>query len=265
MKLKYSDKAHGYWLTDEGGKPKRCKSVTAVVSLPDDKSQLNAWKMRQLVIGLGKAPHLLDDVDFTHRGPVVSIVDEAMKAAGSSDAADYGTATHTVTEKGDRGEELDAIERFTYARWQSAIEAAGLEIVPELIEGVVVFPEERICGRFDRIARRRSDGSMPVVDLKTGQSAIDYPHSTVAQLATYANAPLRCDIGAEGDGETETFFKMPDEIDRKIGIVIHMPPEGDASVYEVNLTLGWAAMQQIIMPGLRWRAMAHSSLIKRVA
>lgn len=261
MKLKYSDKAHGYWIDG-----KRTKSVTAVVSLPDDKSQLQAWSKRMVATGLALMPAVeLGRTDFDDKSAVNKLCEKGMQLAGSSNAADYGTHTHAVTEAGDRGEELSKLDKITYARWCEAIDAAGLEIVPELIEGVVVFPEERICGRFDRIARRRSDGAAVVVDLKTGQSAIDYPHSTVAQLAMYANAPLRCDIGPSGDGETEEFFDLPAEMDRKAGIVIHMPPEGGWAVYEVNLTLGWAAVQQIIMPGLRWRAMAKTSLIRKVA
>lgn len=260
MKLKYSDKAHGYWLDG-----KRTKSVTAVVGLPDDKSQLNSWKMRQVIIGLAAKPGLLKDLDTSDRAKGNSVIDAAMSAAGSSDAADYGTHAHKVTEDADRGLPIEPMAQSIADRYQALMFAAGLTIVPELIEGVVVFPEERICGRFDRIARRDSDNAAVVVDVKTGMSAVNYPHSTCAQLAMYANAPLRCDIGAEGDGETDVFFELPTNMDREIGYVISMPSDGNDAVYTVNLRLGWACVQQIILPGLRWRAMKKSDLIRKVA
>lgn len=264
MKLKYNESAHGYWLDG-----KRTKSVTAIVGLPDDKWTLNNWKMRQVAIGLARSPELLGNVDLDDNDKQAgnTVIEEAMKVAGSGDGAAYGTRVHKITEDGDRGLELeDEIDRALYAQWRQLLELADLEIVPEYIEGVVVFPLERVCGRFDRLARRRSNGSLVVVDLKTGASAVDYPHSTVCQLATYANAPLMCapEWDEDGNGETEHFEPLPDELTKKVGVVIHMPQDDLGGVYDVNLRLGWQCMQQIVFPGLRWRATPSHLLIKKV-
>lgn len=260
MKLKYNDKAHGYWLDG-----KRTKSVTAITSLPEDKTFLDRWKMRQLVIGLARQPELLKDFDEDDKRAGYDLVAAANDVAGTWDSASYGTAVHDITERGDRGEDLDAVDAVTYALWCELLDRAGLDVIPEYIEGVVVHVEQRICGRFDRYARRRSDGAVVCVDLKTGKDVAGYPHSICVQLAMYVNADCRCDIGPKGDGETEEFFSLPAGLDRKVGYVIHMPQEGEPGVYTVNLLLGWACAQQIIFPGLRWRAMPLKSLITKVA
>ena len=57
MKLKYSAKAHGYWLNG-----KRCKSPSAIAKVPDDSRALDFWRLRQTAIGLGLQPHLLTDI-----------------------------------------------------------------------------------------------------------------------------------------------------------------------------------------------------------
>lgn len=261
MKLKYNDKAHGYWLDG-----KRTKSVTAITSLPEDKTFLDRWKMRQVVIGLARQPELLAGFDETSpKSEGYDIVEKANDVAGTWDGATYGTAVHDITERGDRGEQLDAVDEATYAVWRELLDLAGLEIIPELIEGVVVHVEQRICGRFDRFARRRADGAVVCVDLKTGSSVADYPHSMCVQLAMYVNADYRCDIGPKGDGETSEFFELPADLDRREGYIIHMPQDGEPGVYAVNLLLGWACAQQIVFPALRWRAMKKASLIRKVA
>jgi len=259
LKLKYNDKAHGYWLDG-----KRTKSVTAITSLPEDKTFLDRWNMRQVVIGLARQPALLDGFDEDDKRTHSSIIDAANDVAGTWDSASYGTAVHDITERGDRGEQLDAVDSITYGRWLTLLGAAGLTIDPELIEGVIVHTEERICGRFDRFAVRDADGAHVVVDLKTGSNVADYPHSMCVQLAMYANADLRCDIGPSGDGETEEFFPLPADLDRTEGFIVHMPQDGEPGVYAVNIRLGWACAQQIIFPALRWRAMKKTSLIRKI-
>jgi hypothetical protein len=57
MKLKYSAKAHGYWLDG-----KRCKSPSAIAKVPDDSSALDKWRRRQTAIGLAMRPELLTEV-----------------------------------------------------------------------------------------------------------------------------------------------------------------------------------------------------------
>lgn len=263
MKLKYVDRIHAYYLDG-----KRCKGVSTCAKIPDDQYALDQWRKRQVAIGLAKAPHLLESVaaHYTENGKLNELCEEAMVIAGASDAAHSGTAAHRVTENVDTGKEqiLTKTGIAVAANWKQALAIAGLEIVHDLIEQVVVYPEERICGRYDRIARRLSDGALVPVDLKTGQSAINYPHSVATQLAMYANAPLMARLPDGLDGVTEEFTTLPADLDRSVGYMIHMPADGETTVYTVNLKLGWKAVEQIVFPALRWRALPNSKLIKPI-
>lgn len=272
MKLKYNDKVHGYWLDG-----KRCKGVSTIAKLLDDSYSLDQWRKRMVLLGAAQSEDLIDRVNATaqdDRDALNDLAEEALTLAGASIAADAGTEAHTQTERSDRGEAADPI---VAARWQDMLQSVGLEIDTSLIERVVVYPEQRICGRFDRLARRIIDGRLVTVDLKTGASAVRYPHSTVTQLAAYANAPLLA--GEMEDvsplpvedpqygyvGLTEDFTPLPDDLDREVGYMLHMPFDGEHAVYSVNLKLGWKCVNDLIFPALRWRSMPHDKLIKRVS
>jgi hypothetical protein len=263
MKLKYNDKVHGYWLDG-----KRLKGVSTAAKLLDDSYSLDQWRKRMVAIGVAGSEELIEKINRTDQGDrdgLNNLAEEALQLAGASLAAEAGTATHTETERVDRGEPADPLVAM---RWRGMLASAGLEIVPEMIERVVIYPEHRIAGRFDRLVRRVSDGKLVTIDLKTGTSAVRYPQATVTQLAMYANAPLlagEMTVVDEVTSFTEIFTPMPDDLDRETGYMLHMPADGDAGVYSLNLKLGWKCVEQIILPGLRWRALPHEKLIKKVA
>jgi RecB family exonuclease len=134
-----------------------------------------------------------------------------------------------------------------------------------MIERAVVFPKLRITGRFDRIGRIVDE--FFIVDVKTGINAIRYPKSTAIQLAMYGNAPLIAVHGVdeEGNFETEEFLPMP-PVNKRIAYVVYLDPdEGEYQVHSVNIRLGWQAVQQVILPALRWRDVNDRALVKRVA
>jgi len=254
MKLSYNDRQHAYWLDG-----KRCKGVTTVAKIPDDTFGLEKWKARQVVIGMASSPPLVDRAaaHFDERDKIDDIAEEAMVAAKAHEASGRGTAAHRITERVDLG--LDWIDtpqaRAIRQQWTAALDHAGLDIVPELVERIVVYPDELVAGRFDRIARRRSDGRLVVVDVKTGENAVKYPHSTCVQLALYANGPLLAGpLERHGTSEsTEVFEPMPDGLDRSVGVIVYLPPEGPAKVYELDLTAGWEAATGICFPTIAWR------------
>lgn len=254
IKLSYDDRRHAYWLNGQ-----RCMSVTTVAKIPDDTYALNKWRQRQVVIGMATSPSLVTRAaaHFDERGKIDEIAEEAMVAAKAHEAAGRGTAAHRVTERIDLG--LDWIDtpeaRLVRQQWTAALDHAGLDIVPELVERIVVYPDELVAGRFDRIARRRSDGALVVVDIKTGENAIRYPHSTAVQLALYANAPLLAGpLERRGQSEvTEQFEPLPDELDRSVGIIVYLPPDGAAKIYEIDLTAGWQTATGICFPTIAWR------------
>jgi hypothetical protein len=251
VKLTYNDRAHSYHLDG-----KRCKSISAVAKIPDDTFSLDSWRKRQILIGVGIRPELAEQAAAHHddREILDRIGEEAMSAAKSHQAAARGMAAHRITERIDLAEMIiDSPQaRAVKAAWERALAIAGLEIVPDLIERIVVYPDRNIAGRFDRFARRKDDGRIVPLDIKTGQSAIKYPHATVVQLALYANAPLMAGPISRDGGTTEQFEPLPD-IDRSIGYVVHMPDDEQVNVVGVDLEAGWRAAQTCF-DVLDWRA-----------
>jgi hypothetical protein len=134
------------------------------------------------------------------------------------------------------------------------LDDAGLEVVPEYVERIVLHPERFIAGRIDRFCLRKTDGKFVVVDLKTGDNAVRYPHSIAVQLALYANAPLMAGPIPSGGGTTRRFESLPELFDRQVGYVVHMPTEAQAEVVEIDIKAGWDIVNQAVFPILDWRA-----------
>jgi hypothetical protein len=250
MKLRYDDRTHSYWIDG-----KRCKSISAVAKIPDDTWALDAWKKRQVLIGAALDPGLIERAaaHFDDKDQMNQIAEQAMNTAKSHQAAARGTAAHRITERVDLQELIiDTPQaRAVQQAWTRALDLAGLEILPEFIERIVVYPDLRIAGRFDRFARRIADNAIVGVDLKTGTSALKYPHAVAVQLALYVNAPLMA-VGIPRDGgSTEQFEPLP-EMDTTIGYVIHMPTDGEVNVVAIDLNEALAGMQACFNV-LSWR------------
>lgn len=252
MKLKYDDAKHAYYLDGV-----RCKSITTVAKIPDDTYALEQWRKRMVAIGMAMSPPLVERVaaHFDNRDQVDEAAEEAMMLAKAHEAAGRGTAAHRITERIDLDETVidTPLARAVREAWISALEDAGLEIVPEYVERIVVYPDHRICGRFDRLARRWVDGRLVVLDLKTGANAVKYPHSIATQLAMYANAPLMAGPLPAAGGTTQDFEPLPAELDRERGVVVHMPAEDKAEVVEIDIAAGWSVVERSVFPVLEWR------------
>lgn len=263
MKLKYRDDMHAYWLDG-----KRCRGVSTVAKIPDDTFSLDQWRKRMVLLGVARKPELAKRAAAHHddKGKLNEIAEEALLVAGSSDAAEAGTATHRIIERHVLGQEVLMNEEAasTIERYSSLLKLAGLTPNPRYVETAVVYPDLRICGRFDHLMLREHDESMVVVDVKTGASAVDYPHATAIQLAAYAHAPLYADLPIGRDGTTEKFADPPAGVDLETGYVLSIMPD-DIGLYAVNLKAGWAAFQDIVLPTLTWRGYDRAKLIKRVA
>lgn len=257
MKLTYNDKQHAYWLDG-----KRCKGVTGVAAYPQDRYSIEQWRARMIVSGMAQSPPLVHraQAHFDEREHLEAIAEEALNIAKANEAAGRGTANHRIAERVDLG--LTVIETeesgAVIEAWRNALDEIGVDIVPELIERIVIYPDLLIAGRFDRIGRYRHSGRHVSVDIKTGANAnaIRYPHSVAIQLALYANAPLMAgplQPGKNGTDWTDQFEPLPEDLHRDHGIVIYLPPEGPAQCPRVNIAAGWEAAQQICFPTIAWR------------
>jgi hypothetical protein len=250
MKLSYLDATHAYWLDG-----KRCKGISAVAKIPEDDYRLDLWRKRQILIGCALQPQLVERAaaHFDDRDVMDRLAEEAAVAAKSHDAAGRGTAAHRIAERVDLSELIiDTPQaRAVQQAWAHALEVADLEIVPDLVERIVVYPDLLIAGRFDRFARRKTDGRLCALDIKTGPNAVKYPHPVAVQCALYANAPLMA--GPVGrDGGTTTHFEPLPDVDRTVGYVVHMPNDEQVDVVGVDLEAGWKAAQ-LCFAVIDWR------------
>lgn len=277
MRLTYNDRQHAYWLDG-----KRCKGVTTVAKIPDDRYRLELYGKRMVAAGMATNPVLVKRAAAHHddRDQLDIIAEEALVAAKAMDAAGLGTAAHRVTERIDLGQDwIDTPEhRHIEQQWTTALKTAGLEIIPEYTEQIVVYPDNLVCGRFDRICRVVDPaplhaagydvhtGDLVVVDLKTGDGAIRYPHSTCIQLGLYAHAPLvAVDLTRDKKGNevTETFKPLPSGLHPAVGVIVYLPAEGDAEVYGLDIAAGWDTARNICFPTIAWRK--ANGLVAKVA
>jgi hypothetical protein len=252
MKLSYNDNHHAYWLDGS-----RCKGVSTIAKVPDDTYNLVQWGKRTVALGMALNPSLAERAVAHHddKSELNKIAEDALRAARANEAADRGTAIHRLLERFDLGE--DVIETDETRAWRAAynkaLAAAGLTVVDEYVERIVVYPGPRIAGRFDRIYRRKRDGKLVIGDVKSGTNAVRYPHSTAIQLALYANAPLMAGPIPRDGGSTEDFSSMPEKLDLKWGYIVHAPEAEKVEVLKVDIAAAWKLTQTAVFNILEWR------------
>lgn len=231
-----------YLLPDPDDPSKKHPSWTRVTTFAktlSDSFALSLWAQRMAIKGVATRPDLfalaaatpLDD-----KKTLNSIVDAAKEAAGAGAAASLGTALHAFTEQVDRGDHPDIPEPWSedVRAYRRALKSAGMEIVPEFIERVVVVPLLGVAGTFDRILRLK-DGRLVIADVKTGKD-LQYGWLDIAvQLSLYAHAEWIYDL------ETGTYEPMP-EVAQDIAVVMHLPVgKAECTLYEVDIARGWEA------------------------
>jgi hypothetical protein len=251
VKLKYSAKAHGYWLDG-----KRCKSPSAIAKVPDDSSALDKWRRRQTAIGLAMRPELLTEIaaNVEDKQSVDAICERAMDHAGASSGRNWGSAVHLVIERDIAGATiLDTPETARVRRqWQQLLDDHHLEVVRA--EAVIVHPKLMIAGRFDQVMRSRINGEMFVMDVKTGASADQFLQSHAVQLWLYASASLMA-AGPQGDVDFEvTEFTPMLDVSQSVAFVAHLPQEGEPSIIPVDIAAGGQCFHDVIRPTWAWRA-----------
>lgn len=250
MQLKYSAKAHGYWLDG-----KRCKSPSAIAKVPDDSSALDKWRRRQTAIGLAMRPELLTEIagNVEDKFAIDAICERAMDHAGASSGRNWGSAVHLIIERDISGQTiLETPETARVrAQWQQLLTDHRLEVVRA--EAVIVHPDLLIAGRFDQVMRCTVTGEMFVMDVKTGASAHQYLHAHCVQLHLYAAAPLMAS-GPQGDVDFEvTEFEPMLPVSQSVAMVAHIPQDGDPSIIPVDIAAGGECLRTVIMPTWDWR------------
>lgn len=230
----------------EGGKPVAYTRASTMAKVLDDTYQLSLWRQRKTLEGVIKRPDLLTrtagiiasgdpDTDRAVKTDLNQIGEQAMEAAGSSKGSSAGTGFHLLTEALDRGEKIPWVSADDKARLSAYHDATlGLEAVD--METFVVCDELRTAGSFDRLWRL-PDGRVVVGDLKTGKSEADYPLATTIQMAIYANGERY----EPSQGLRSPLVGPLAELDKTIGLLVHMPPSGGCKVIPLDLVKGWEA------------------------
>ena len=192
----------------------------------------------------GELGELIEDAWRDYKHEADRIAEAALELGGVKDAARKGTDLHALTELHDR-EGIDAVVALldageitradfddveAYAR---ALKVAGVKVLPEYIEQVVVDDERRVAGRLDRVALYRFPGTARavrcVLDVKTGR--LDYGAGKIAQqLELYAGAQAY---------DLETHERHDMKLSRTRALVLSLPPgRAEATLHEVDLVLG---------------------------
>ena len=223
---------------EDGGKPIPYTRMSTLAKALDDKSALTKWKQRQVVVGMGARPDLVQ-VAQTIKGDdrkLDEIVESAMVAAESERAANVGTALHSLSEQVDAGAEIGTLPEWARAdmgAYKAALE--GIEILAA--EMFVVVDEIQAAGTFDRLVRL-PDGRVLVADLKTGRHEPKYPQGATQQIAGYSRGHLY-------DAEKGRVGHLPSlGIDQSAGLLIHCPAgTGTCDLYLLDLSVGWSLAQ----------------------
>lgn len=219
----------------KGTKRVAYRRATTFVGCLDDTNGLMKWLSRQVVLGMGQRKDLVlaaAAADPADKKKLGEIADKAAEHAKGlvGDAAETGTALHSLTERVDRGERLGVIpgeykaDIEAYRRATEHIEFLGIETFR-------VHDEWKVAGTADRIGLLH--GRPMIMDIKTG--SIDYPHKMAMQLAMYSRS-VPYDIA------TDTRGTDPQSVDPNRGVIIHLPAgQGICELYEINIGIGWGA------------------------
>lgn len=222
------------------GKQRSFTRVTTMAKLSDT-TALNKWKLRTALKGTAKERHLLDVIATTDdKSELDALAEAALQAGGANDGSDAGTDLHSLTELVDLGllrlEDVPEGQRGDVRAYVFALAAAGIEILPEYIERIIINQTVDTAGTFDRLVRV-PDGRLLVADLKTGRD-LSFGWGDIAiQLAIYAQA------NGMYDDQTGTYDPMPG-VDKETALVFHLPVgKEQCSIWEVDIASGWDAAQ----------------------
>lgn len=230
----------------EDGKPRWYTRCTTYIKVLEDRSRLEAWKMRKVLIGLHADVGLQQELvamsqeQLADRDLMDKLVDRIFRAGDGYLAAERGTRDHKLAELFDTLQPLPPmteIEQRNLHTYVDTCQRLGIQML--LREQRVVIDHLKVTGTPDAVARYRClDGVTRnvIVDEKTKPGAYNYGRAEVAQqLAMYADGVLYEDDGTP----TGKRSPLPD-VSKDIGLMLHIPQDGSqqATVYEVDLRMG---------------------------
>lgn len=218
------------------GEKKSWTRVTTFAKAIADTYHLEAWKRRQVALGLlGQRGLLTRVAESETKRELDTVVEEAMEAAGANEGRRHGTKMHSIIERINRGEHPDIPEYMAddVAAYQAELDKYGISIDPRHVERRIINTVYDLAGTFDALVTLPSWTPHLVFDLKTAEKMDHSWLETSIQLASYANTRhlLACSLDA--------FEEMP-QVDLEVAIVAHLPAgQGKCELYEVDIARGW--------------------------
>lgn len=228
----------------------RCTSFVGVL---DDRSNLEKWRQRVTLVGLGVDHRLLTELgaaDPDDRETLDGLADQAFEVGDGHVRAQKGTDLHALTELVDQGEPLpDRLfdpereewrpvtlqDRADMAAYHRVMTESSLEVVQS--ELFVVNDEYRIGGTLDRVVWDTTGtdccAKPMILDVKTGR--VDYGAGKIAmQLAVYANSQRY---------DPDTGERTPLGVCTHVGLALHLPQgTGTASLLVADIAAGWESV-----------------------
>lgn len=260
--------------------PSGVQSMTNLAASISDTKALGRWDREQVQIGTALHPELAQELrrvvyaaqergtdlarvkdDPQLRAELAALAERAKDISGANAARDAGIVRHDHwQEHGESGghafsgtEQINGEMRVL----RELLDAAGFEIIPDLVERTVRNLAVQAAGRFDNILMHRRSGRLLMADLKTKRGAPDGGDpfwgwlEMDAQLAGYAYSELMLKWETppeeyEGTArELVTYTGGPREhVDLTEGVVLHMPSDGgEPRLRRADLVDGWRALQ----------------------
>jgi hypothetical protein len=201
-----------------------------------DQYGLNKHRMRQLLLGVAQRPDLMAvlatmDATDPDRAKLDEVIETATQVAGSTAAANLGTAIHSALQAADEGRPYPPeYEKYVQA-YRAELSRNGLTVVS--VERMVVHPTLGAAGRLDRVYAE-ADNRRVIGDVKTSDHLELGAHEFAVQLAVYQGAGH---VQAE---DRKTWHELhPGDIRDDYAIVVHVDREtGAVSLYRVDLLIG---------------------------
>jgi hypothetical protein len=260
----------------ETGKRQAWTRATTFAKSISDTFALSQWSQRMVAKGLTLRPDLVamaHSLDVkVDKDKLNGLCEDAKAAAGNKVAANLGTALHSFSESVDRGMDVDSVpepHRDDIRAYKAAMDAAGVRVVPTMIERQTAVPAFEIAGTFDRLldlshcerwflnalgggapgTEFLTDAPEVVGDVKSGQD-LQYGWNEIAiQLLTYAMGV--CTAGV-WNKQTQS-WESPRPVRLDFAIVMHLPVgQKTCTLYKLDLTEAARAME-LCRDVRRWR------------
>lgn len=223
--------------------------TTTYIDCLDDKTNLQRWGKRLVLVGATRAINLVDQArgldpeDAGDKKKLDGLAEKVFAIAGGNDKRERGSLSHWLSEYRDREEELEFGLSDADRADMTAYRVATRMLQPKHIERRIVLDELKITGTPDRVSWYEGPGPDGchlachlITDLKTGN--VEYGGLKMAmQLAIYSR-------GTFYDWRTQTRTPLPEDINQKWGMIVHLPVgSGTCTVYWIDLEVGWEGVQ----------------------